>query len=56
MAAALTRERAARAPVPASEIAALRETCPPAEGKPTDAAIARILLTEPSTYEAALPR
>ncbi len=56
MAAALARERAARAPVPASEIAALRETCPPAEGKPTDAAIARILLTEPSTYEAALPR
>ena len=56
MAAALARERAARAPVPASEIAVLRDACPPAEGRPTDAAMARLLLAEPESYGAALPR
>ena len=56
MASPLARQRAARAPVPASEVAALRETCPPAEGRPSDAAIARLLLSEPATYEAALAR
>ncbi|MDB5373318.1 MAG: Carboxyl-terminal processing protease, partial [Belnapia sp.] len=48
------RERAARPPVPASEIAALRDTCPPAEGRPADAALAAQLLAEPEAYATAL--
>lgn len=56
MGAALARQRQARAPVPASEIAALRDSCPPAEGRPADAAMARQLLAEPESYGAALPR
>jgi carboxyl-terminal processing protease len=54
MAAALARHRAARAPVPTSEVVALRNACPPAEGRATDAALARVLLHEPGTYAAAL--
>ena len=56
MGAALARQRQARAPVPASEIAALRDSCPPAEGRPVDAVMARQLLAEPGSYGAALPR
>ncbi|MBL6456810.1 PDZ domain-containing protein [Belnapia sp. T6] len=56
MAAALARQRAARAPVPASELAALRDTCPPAEGRPLDATLARQLIQESDLYEAALAR
>jgi carboxyl-terminal processing protease len=40
--------------VPASEVVALRNACPPAEGRATDAALARVLLHEPGTYAAAL--
>ena len=56
MAATLARQRAARAPVPASEVASLRDTCPPAEGRPVDAAMARAVLTEPASYAAGLAR
>jgi carboxyl-terminal processing protease len=54
MALPIARERAARPPVPASEIAALRDTCPPAEGRPADAALAAQLLAEPEAYATAL--
>ena len=53
MAIPLARARAARAPVPASEIAALRNACPPAEGRDADLAAARAVLERPEAYEAA---
>lgn len=56
MARVLARQRAARAPVPASEVAALRGACPPAEGRETDLAAARALIDMPEAYAAALPR
>ncbi|WP_198381689.1 S41 family peptidase [Roseomonas sp. KE2513] len=54
MAIPLARARAARTPVPASEIAALRNACPPAEGRDADLATARAVLERPELYEAAL--
>jgi carboxyl-terminal processing protease len=54
MARALARQRAARAPVLASEVAALRGACPPAEGRAADLAAARALLANPAAYAAAL--
>ena len=54
MAAALTRHQAARAPVLASESAALRGTCPPAEGRPSDLQAARALIEAPGAYGRAL--
>jgi carboxyl-terminal processing protease len=54
MAVPLARLRAARAPVPGSEVAALRNACPPAEGRPADLAVARTLLEQPEIYGAAL--
>jgi carboxyl-terminal processing protease len=56
MAVPLARQRAARAPVPASELAALRNACPPAEGRAADAEVATALLHEPATYATALAR
>jgi carboxyl-terminal processing protease len=56
MAVPLARARAARAPVPASEVAALRGACPPAEGRDTDLLAARALLERPEAYRAALIR
>lgn len=56
MALPLARLRAARPPVPASEVAALRATCPPAEGPETDATMARLLIETPEAYRAALAR
>ncbi|WP_161993494.1 S41 family peptidase [Muricoccus nepalensis] len=53
MAVPLARARAARAPVPASEVAALRNACPPAEGREADLAAARAVLERPEVYEAA---
>lgn len=53
---ALAQLRAARAPVPASEVAALRNTCPPAEGRPADLVVARTLIEQTDAYEAALTR
>ncbi|WP_426957340.1 S41 family peptidase [Muricoccus radiodurans] len=52
----LARHRAARAPVPVSEVTALRSACPPAEGRDADLAAARTLLDRPETYRAALHR
>ncbi len=51
---ALTRARNARAPVPAGEIAAIRDACPPAPGTPLDLRAALRLAAEPSAYAAAL--
>jgi carboxyl-terminal processing protease len=56
MAAPLARLRATRVPVPPAEIAALRESCPPAEGREADIAAARSLIDTPPAYQAALPR
>ena len=56
MGAALARLRAARAPVPASEVAQLRATCPPAEGREADADVARALLASPESYATAAGR
>jgi carboxyl-terminal processing protease len=53
-AAVLARERAARAPVPASEVAALRGTCPPAEERELDSEVAKALLDQPRLYAVAL--
>ncbi len=54
MAAALARQRALRAPVPATEAVALRGACPPAEGRTADLAAARALIESPAAYAAAL--
>ena len=56
MGGALARLRAARAPVPASEVAQLRATCPPAEGREADADVARALLVSPESYATAAGR
>jgi carboxyl-terminal processing protease len=52
----LARQRAARAPVPGSEVTALRNACPPAEGRPADLVAARMLIEQPEAYGAALAR
>ncbi len=56
MAGALARLRAARAPVPASEVAQLRATCPPAEGRDADTEAAKALLNSPESYATAVGR
>ena len=56
MGAVLERARAARAPVLASEVAALRDSCPPAEGREADLGAALALLERGGSYEAALVR
>ncbi|GAA0581765.1 S41 family peptidase [Craurococcus roseus] len=54
------RPRALRTPPPtplsSAEIAALRASCPPAEGRDADVAAARALLDSPNAYAAALAR
>nr|WP_235913725.1 S41 family peptidase [Pseudoroseomonas coralli] len=50
----LARLRQARAPVPASEVAALRTACPPAEGRALDQEVAQYLINNPNAYAAAL--
>lgn len=50
----LARQRAARAPVLASEIAALRNSCPPAEGCDDDRVAARALIETPAAYARAI--
>lgn len=52
----LARARAARAPVPASETAALRRACPPAEGRDGDLAAARALIEQPEAMATAMRR
>jgi carboxyl-terminal processing protease len=54
MAAPFARQRAARAPVLQSEVAALRGACPPAEGRPADLTAARALIDSPGSYRTAL--
>ena len=54
MARALTRQRAARPPVLASEVAALRGACPAAEGRSADLTAARALILNPAAYETAV--
>ena len=56
LAEALAEQRALRVPVPAREIARLRDRCPPAEGREADATIARALIEAPEEFQAALPR
>ncbi|MBE9605354.1 PDZ domain-containing protein [Acetobacteraceae bacterium H6797] len=56
MAPVIARLRQARVPVPASEVAALRNACPPAEGREADRTAALALLSQPQAYEAALYR
>jgi carboxyl-terminal processing protease len=51
---ALQRQRAARAPVLASEMAALRGACPPAEGRTADLSAARALIEAPTAYATAI--
>ncbi len=50
---ALARHDAARAPLSGSEIAALRNACPAAEGREADMTAARYLLEHPAAYAAA---
>ncbi len=50
---ALARHDAARAPLPGSEIVALRSACPAAEGREADMTAARYLLEHPAAYAAA---
>ncbi len=54
MAPALTRHRAARAPLPTAEIIEQRNACPAAEGRDGDMATARYLINHPAAYAAAL--
>jgi carboxyl-terminal processing protease len=54
LAGALRKERAARAPVPASEILAVRNACPAAEGTDLDLDMARDLLADHKAYSTAL--
>ena len=55
MEAALARHRAARAPLPAAEILALRNACPASEARDADLTSARFLITHPAAYAAARP-
>lgn len=54
LARALSRHRAARAPVANSELLAIRDACPAAEGQDSDIATARGLIADPAAYAAAL--
>ncbi len=54
MTAALRRARAARAPVPPSEVLDIRAPCPGAEGRAADLEAARTLIANPAAYAAAL--
>jgi carboxyl-terminal processing protease len=50
----IRRHRAARLPLPASEIVEIRAPCPAAEGKSADLEAARQLIANPAAYAAAL--
>jgi len=51
---AIRRSRAARLPVSASEVLEIRAPCPAAEGRPADLEAARVLISNPAAYAAAL--
>ncbi|MFL5282319.1 MAG: S41 family peptidase [Rhodopila sp.] len=54
MAAAIRRQRAARAPVSSTEVLEIRAACPGAEGRAADMDAARALIANPAAYAAAL--
>jgi carboxyl-terminal processing protease len=54
MAKALEVHRAARAPMQPTQILAIRNTCPAAEGREQDLNTARLLIRDPAAYAAAL--
>ncbi|AHJ69481.2 S41 family peptidase [Granulibacter bethesdensis] len=54
MMAALTRNRMARAPMPAAEMMDIRNSCPAAEGGDSDMEAAHFLMDHPAAYAAAL--
>jgi len=54
MAAALARDRAARAPLTPGEVIDIRSACPAAEGRDSDLTAARFLIDHPVAYDAAL--
>ncbi|HET6308488.1 MAG TPA: S41 family peptidase [Rhodopila sp.] len=54
MAPAIRRSRAARLPVPVSDVLEIRAPCPAAEGRPADLEAARALIANPAAYAAAL--
>ena len=54
MAAALGRQRDARAPIPLAQALAIRNACPAAEGRDGDMEAAKFLISHPSAYAAAL--
>jgi carboxyl-terminal processing protease len=51
---AIRRSRAARLPVATSSVLEIRAPCPAAEGRPADLEAARLLITNPAAYAAAL--
>jgi carboxyl-terminal processing protease len=54
MAQALAIHRAARAPLPPTQVLAIRRYCPAAEGRESDLDTARTLIRDPAAYAAAL--
>jgi carboxyl-terminal processing protease len=54
MAESIRRSRAARVPVPASDVLQIRAPCPAAEGRGADLHAARALIANPAAYAAAL--
>jgi carboxyl-terminal processing protease len=54
MAEAIRRSRAARIPVSASEVLELRAPCPASDGRTADLEAARLLISNPAAYAAAL--
>jgi carboxyl-terminal processing protease len=54
MAEVIRRSRAARLPVPVSEVLEIRAPCPAAEGRAADLEAARMLIANPAAYAAAL--
>jgi carboxyl-terminal processing protease len=54
MAEALQRSRAARVPVPPAEVLEIRAPCPASEGRAADLDAARLLISNPAAYAAAL--
>jgi carboxyl-terminal processing protease len=54
LAAATSRHRLARAPLPPGEALVIRNICPAAEGRDADLTAARFLINTPNAYQAAL--
>ncbi len=51
---ALALHNAARAPVPAAQVVAIRDRCPAAEGRDADLDVAKALIEDPAAYATAL--